>query len=190
MAKPEKIVIDPIERPTFSKDDMARDKANLKKQMSNLKKGNTRKKKAPKGTEAPDFEAMLDDPDMGDPFGGTDLDFDVGNLQEDADEEVEVMSDSLKKIIAEKRIRRDQYALLTDASYYVTVVFQTTDQKIKFMRDAGWGDFQDNDQWMMISGLELADHMDIEIETVYIPTKQPPKAPAKLRDKNLIIGGE
>lgn len=141
-----------------------------------------KRRKAPKGTQAPDFYGWLDDPDAGDPMGNM---VPTDDLEADATAEVEVIGEALKKILEEKRQRREAYALLTDQSYYCTLVFQTTGQKLAFLEEKGWMD-ADNFQGMMFNGLEIADIEGVEIEPVYIPTKEPPKAPVKLREHPVI----
>jgi len=163
------------------------DKAKIKNRMDKLKRRQARKREAPPGHEAPDFWEMLDDPDVGDPFA----DFEIGEtVEETATAEVEVMGEALKRIIAEKQERRQKHQNLTDAHYYVSVVFQSTEQKLAFMEAAGWDELDGNFEGMMINGLELADMMGIDLETIYIPKKDPPKAPVALRSKKIIIGGE
>lgn len=176
-----------IEKPTIVKPTIDREK--IKKSVDKMKRRNKRQQQAPAGTSAPDFWGMLDDPDIGDPFG--DLEFNPdANLEQTATQEVEVIGEALKRILAEKQERRQKYQLLTDASYYVTVVFQTVEQKLAFMEKAGWDSLDGNFQGMMLNGLELADMMGIELETVYIPKKDPPQAPVALRDQKIIIGGK
>lgn len=181
MSKKPKIEKPVIERPII-------DTAAIKRSVDKVKKKMDRKKAAPKGTDAPDFWAMLDDPDVGDPFADAEFDPDA-NLEDMANQEVGMISDALRKILEEKAERKRKYALLTDAAYYVCVVFQTVDQKLDFMEKADWDTLDGNFQSMMINGLELADMMGIELETVYIPKKDPPQAPVALRDPKIIIGG-
>lgn len=163
------------------------DREGIKNSVNKMKRAMKRKTSAPSGHEAPDFWALLDDPDIGDPFA----EFQIGDsVEETANAEVEVMGEALKRIIAEKKDRRQKYQMLTDANYFVTVVFQSTEQKLDFMRKAGWGSLNDNFEWVMVNGLELADMMGIELETIYIPKKDPPQAPVALRNPKIIIGGE
>jgi len=178
----------PIEKPTIERPVVEKptiDRASIQKKIKRISK----KKPAPRGHQHPNFWDFMDDPDAGDPFAGMQIDPDA--LVEDvADQEAGVMSDTLRRIVEEKRERRRKYQLLTDGSYYCVLVFQSFDQKMEFFDKAGWDDLNDSVEGMYINGLEVADRMGIDLNIEFIPTKPPPKAPVKLRDPNLIIGGE
>lgn len=173
-----------ITRPTFDKDAL---KADIKKRSSMTKKSMERKKGAPDGTNPPDFWAFLEEPEFDNPIWDN-LE-DSGSIETNAKREIGVMSEALRRIVDEKQERRRKYTLLVDASYYVVLCFQTTDQKETFMRAKGWDKLDGNFEWRYLNGLEVADWEGVSIEPVYIPTKQPPEAPKDLRNQSVIGGG-
>ncbi len=173
-----------ISRPSFDKEEL---KAGIKKSASMTKKSMDRKKRAPAGTEAPDFWAFLEEPEFDNPIWDT-LE-DEGSIEKNARKEVGVMSEALRRIVDEKQERRRKYTLLVDASYYLVICFQTTEQKEAFMKAKGWDKLDGNFEWRYLNGLEVADWEGVTIELVYIPTKQPPEAPKDLRNQSVIGGG-
>jgi hypothetical protein len=68
----------------------------------------------------------------------------------------------LKKYIADREKSREQLEDMTDATYYLCVIFQTTRQKQDFIKAAGLA----TDGEMFVSGLALAEKMGIPIERV------------------------
>lgn len=170
-----------ITRPSFDKEALKKD---IKKQGDMAKKEMERKKAAPAGTEAPDFWAFLEQAEFDNPIW--DIMEDTGSVEQNSINENAHMSEALRRIVAEKQERRRKYALLVDTSYYVTLVFQTADQKEEFMKAKGWDKLTDNFEWRMLNGLQVADWEGIAIEPVYIPTKEPPEAPKDLRGTSII----
>lgn len=163
--------------------DVASIKASIKKQTDAAKKKMNRQRSAPRDHEAPDFWGWMDDPDIGNPFDTLE---DTGSIEENDNQATEVMSDALRRIVEEKRRRREKYHMLTDANFYLVVCFQTHEQKEEFMQAKGWDRIQGNAMNRYLNGLEIADLEGIEIEPVYIPTKEPPQAPKALRDHPII----
>lgn len=173
-----------ITRLSFDKEAL---KGSIKKQGDMTKKQIARKKAAPAGTEAPDFWAFMEQPEFDNPIWD-DLE-DTGSIEQNATAEIGVMSEALRRIVEEKQERRRKYALLVDASYYLVICFQTTDQKEQFIKAKGWDKLDGNFEWRYLNGLEVADWEGVEIEPVYIPTKEPPEAPKDLRNHPVIGGG-
>lgn len=170
-----------ITRPTFDKQAL---KDSINKQSDMAKKEMERKKAAPPNTEVPDFWGFLEQAEFDNPIW--DIMEDTGNVEKNSNNENAYMSETLRRIVAEKQERRRKYALLVDTSYYVTLVFQTTKQKEEFMKAKGWDKLADNFEWRMLNGLQVADWEGVTIEPVYIPTKQPPEAPKDLRETPII----
>lgn len=138
---------------------------------------------APPDTQAPDFWGWLDDPDVGNPFENWEY---PGDLERGTADEVDTISDALRRIIEEKRQRREKYALLVDGEYFFSVVFQCQAQRDRFIEAMGWGRADGNVQNRILNGLELAVLQDIPLELIYLPTKEPPQAPKDLRDHPII----
>lgn len=170
-----------IERPAFDKDAL---KATIKKNADMTKKAQARKKNAPAGTEAPDFWGFMEQSEFDNPFW-EDME-DTGDIEQNSNNENGIMSEALRRIVEEKQERRRKYALLTDASYYCVLVFQTADQKEEFLRAKEWDAIDGNFQWTYLNGLEVADREGVYLEPIYIPTKEAPAAPKDLRDHPII----
>jgi hypothetical protein len=170
--------------PVFDKDAL---KAEMQRNKTMIKKAKDRQKKAPPGTAAPDFWNWLEDAEF-DNAAWDNLD-DTGSIEANSNAENGVMSEALRRIIAEKQERRRKYALLADASYYCVLVFQTVDQKEAFLKAKHWDKIDGNFQNVHLNGLEIADLEGVPIEPVYIPTRDAPEAPKDLRSHPIIGDG-
>lgn len=96
------------------------------------------------------------------------------SVEDDANFEI---SETLQRILDEKKARREQYRVMTDPNFYLVVCFQSSVQRDEFIEKAGWQDLGAP----YADGLELARLLGIDLQPVFLPRKQVRSAPKALR---------
>lgn len=132
-----------------------------------------RKTKTKRGMVAPNFNSMMAIPHEN-PLDAVDY----PDTNAEANAEVEI-SEALKRIKAEKKVRRDTFRVMTDPNFYIVVCFQSADQRDDFIAKAGWHDLGEP----FVDGLIVADRMGVDIEPISLPKKKVRLSPKKLRAK-------
>jgi len=105
---------------------------------------------------------------------------DDGTLEKIADAELSEMARFVKQ---EKKKQLAKLNLAADTDYYFCVVFQSEEQRNKFLAESGWAKHL---QGRFINGLSVAKEMGIKIEFIDLPLKKATGLSGKLFDVEVL----